>query len=87
MTFATFVDRIVNLIQALVPLVFGFAILVFLYGLLGYMINIGDESKRRESIRFIVYGLIGLFVMISIWGLTSAVSGTFGFEFGIPRVR
>lgn len=86
MTFESLVMKIVNLLGDLVPLVVGFAVLVFLYGLFGYMMNIGDESKRKESISYIIYGLIGLFVMTAVWGLVSLLSRTFGFDFGIPVI-
>ncbi|HMO78675.1 MAG TPA: hypothetical protein PJ997_00615 [Candidatus Paceibacterota bacterium] len=63
------------------------ALVVFLYGLVIYLTNSDSEEKRKESLRYIAAGIIGLFVMVSFWGIVSMVSGTFGFSFGIPIIR
>lgn len=75
-----------SFLGTLVPLIMGLAVFIFMYGLLVYMMNVGDEGKRKESIQYITAGLIGLFIMVSLWGLVYIVSGTFGFTFGIPKI-
>lgn len=86
MDFKGLVVKIIGILDWVVVILGGFALLVFLYGVLMYIINSGDESKRKESIQYIVYGVIGLFVIISVWGLVNILSGTFGLEFGVPKI-
>jgi len=86
MKFSTIVTNIIGVLKGVLPLIVGATVLIFLYGLLGYMMNVGDEAKRKESLSYITYGLIGLFVMISFWGLVAVFSSTFGLDFGIPRI-
>jgi hypothetical protein len=86
MTLEQIVSRVVALLRNLVPLIIGLAVVAFLYGMLGYMMNIGDETKRKESIRYMISGIVGLFVMVSIWGIVIIVTRTLGFNFGIPRI-
>ncbi len=77
-SFAGFITSIINGI--LVPLVFAIAFLVFIWGVYTYFIlGGGNEEKRKEGKNFIIYGIIGFFVMISIWGLVSILVNTFGF--------
>lgn len=86
MNLAKLIYKFTIFLRILVPLIIGMAVVIFLYGLMMYMTNIGDETKRKESIQYITSGLIGLFVMISIWGIVIIMTRTFGFSFGIPRI-
>lgn len=70
-----------------VPLIITLALVYFLYGIVQYLISAGDESKRKESVKVITYGIIALFVMISVWGLVSFITNTFGVSVGIPQFR
>ncbi|MDQ5901685.1 MAG: hypothetical protein QG580_400 [Patescibacteria group bacterium] len=60
------------------PLLISLSVIVFIIGVIKYIKN-GDDSKAREEGRnFMIYGIIGLFVMISVWGLVGVLQGTFG---------
>lgn len=89
MKFADIVGIIVNLMGMAVNLLMAFALLVFLYGLMRYMMDAGDDSKREESRQYMVYGIIGLFVMVSMWGLVQVLTNTFipGSAVGIPDLN
>jgi hypothetical protein len=84
--FAELVNHIRGIIGSLVLPIIGLAVLVFLYGLLQYIANASNEAKRKEGLQFIVYGLIGFVVMLSMWALAGILSGAFGFSFGIPQI-
>ena len=64
----------------LIALLSGIAFLVFLYGCAIYIINSGSDTAREEGKKHITYGLIGLVVMVSAYGLLSLAVGTFGLE-------
>ncbi len=69
-----------SVLGALVPLIIGLALLFFLWGMLVYLWNGDDEDKREESKSFMLWGVIGLFVMVSVWGLVSLVANSFNFH-------
>lgn len=77
MTFATIVGIIVNLLGMVVKVLMALAVVTFLYGLMRYVMDSGDDSKRSESQQYMLYGIIGLFVMVSMWGLVSLLTSTF----------
>lgn len=65
--------------NVLVPLIFAVAFIVFIWGIFNYFIAGGaNEEKRKEGRSLIVWGLIGFFVMISVWGLVNILVYSFG---------
>lgn len=64
--------------RAVWPLLISIAVIVFIVGVIKYVANGDDESKRTEGRNFMIYGIIGLFVMVSVWGLVGVLQGTFG---------
>lgn len=64
------IDLAGGIIQALIPIVIGLAVLVFLWGVLKYVLNSSDAGKS-EGRTFMLWGIIALFVMVSVWGLVN----------------
>lgn len=86
-TFASVINILIRTLNLLIPLIIGLALLSFIYGLFLYIGQAGDESKRKEGLSYIVYGIIGFFVMVSVWSLIGILTGTFfGIGVGIPEI-
>lgn len=64
--------------NALLPLLITLSIIIFIVGVIKYIANADEAAKRQEGSRYMLYGIIALFVMISIWGLVGIIQGTFG---------
>ena len=69
-----FVNVILN---RLVPLIISVAVVYFIYQVFRYTIS-NDEEARAKAKTDIIYGIIGLFVMVSVWGLVAILQTTFG---------
>lgn len=74
------------IMKALVPLAFAVALLLFIVGVIKYVINADNETKRKEGGKFILWGIVALFVMVSVWGLVAVLGNTFGVETAIPQL-
>lgn len=74
------------LMQAVVPLLFMLATVGFLYGVVKFYLNPEDLKKKEEGKNFIVGGLIGLFVMTSMWGIVKVLTTTFGVKNVMPQL-
>ncbi len=86
--FTSFANLALCLINRFViPLLFAVAILVFVWGVVQFIGNADNEEKRTQGRNFMVYGIISLFVMVSIWGLVSVLSTTFGIKTFIPQLQ
>lgn len=70
----------------LVPLVFGVALLVFLYGMFIYFIKDGaSEESRKKGQQLALWAIIGFVLMVSIWGMVAMIAnGLFGGAAGDP---
>lgn len=84
--FETLVRKIVSALALVVPLLIAVGVVVFLYGVVKYITAGGDETKRKEGRDAIVYGIIGIFVMVSVWGLVWILLNTFDLEKGAPEL-
>lgn len=76
-------DELITLVQStlgkIVPIIISIAVIVFLVGIIGYITAGQDEEKLAKSRNLMIYGIIGLFVMVSVWGFVKILTGTFGF--------
>lgn len=76
-----FGDVISFMNNTLVPLVFAVAFLVFIWGVFQYFIlGAGDETKRETGKSYMLYGIIGFVVMVSVWGIVNLLSSGLGFD-------
>ena len=84
---------IINFINnILVPILFAIAFLTFLWGAFQTFIvgsSAGADVKDSGK-NLMMWGLIGFFVMVSVWGLVNILTGTFQFSnnqgpTGVPR--
>ncbi len=81
----TYVNCIINL--SIIPLFFTLAMAFFIWGVVQYMLANADEHKRETGKQYMVWGIIGLTVMVSMWGLVNILAGTFGLDSSfIPQV-
>ena len=70
----------------LIPLLIACALVVFFYGLVKYI----QGGKLKGAKDIMIGGLLGLFVMVSVWGIIRIAQNTFGVgsaaPVGIPQV-
>lgn len=61
--------KAMELVNPIIGLLTGLAVVFFLWNVVKFIMSAGDEKKRTTAKDGIVYGLIGLFVLFSFWGL------------------
>ena len=71
------IDSINNIF---VPVIFAIAFIVFVWGAFQtFIMGANDEETKTNGKNLMLWGLIGFFVMVSVWGLVSILTGTVGF--------
>ncbi|MEN9613752.1 MAG: Type secretion system pilin [Candidatus Parcubacteria bacterium] len=64
-----------NVINRVVTLIIALAVVYTVYGAFRY--GFGGEEEKSKWKDTILYGIIAIFVMVSIWGLVNILTGTF----------
>jgi hypothetical protein len=56
--------------------------LAFLWGVIQYITAGADEEKRAGARNYMIYGIIGLFVLVSVWALVFWLGSILGLRPG-----
>lgn len=82
---ASIITQIIN--GVLVPLVFALSFVVFIWGVFEWFIaGSENQEKRTEAGKRMLYGVIGFFIMVSVWGLVNILLGTFNLNQNVPNL-
>jgi hypothetical protein len=73
-----FIINIIN--NILVPVIFAIAFIVFVWGAFQtFIVGAQSEETKEHGKNLMLWGLIGFFVMVSVWGLVNILTGTVSF--------
>jgi hypothetical protein len=75
-----------TLVKTVVPFLFTLASVAFIWGIIQYFLNPDNEEKRKKGKSYMIWGIVALFVMISMWGLVGILTDTFGIKTLIPQL-
>ncbi|MBY0539226.1 hypothetical protein K2P56_02210 [Patescibacteria group bacterium] len=77
-----------ELIGTLTPIIVALALMAFFWGLAMYVLNFSGEDKDKKKGRdMMVYGLLVLFVMVSVWGIVNILQQTFSINDSDSRLQ
>jgi hypothetical protein len=68
--------KVLTLINYLTIIVVALSVLAFFWGLFLFITKAGEEKSEGRHI--MIWGILALFVMMSVWGLVSVLGNTFG---------
>ena len=66
------------ILNPLISLLFAIALLMFFVGIFQFINSETSDAKREEGKKKIFYGLVGMFIMVSAYGLIRLILNTFG---------
>ncbi|MGH7175210.1 MAG: hypothetical protein ACREGR_02540 [Minisyncoccia bacterium] len=79
MTFAAWTNSLLGLVNTVVvPIIIALAFLVFIWGVVKYFF-LGGEEGRSEGKQFVLWGLLGMVLLFSVWGVVNLLLVTLGF--------
>lgn len=70
------IDKVI--INPLIVLLFALAVVFFIYGLASYLLSPDNEEKRKTSKDHMLWGIIGMFIMVAVFGIMSLILNTWG---------
>ncbi|MCH7529516.1 hypothetical protein IIB50_00080 [Patescibacteria group bacterium] len=66
------------IINPLIGLLFTLALVMFLYGGAQFILRASEDEGRETGKQHMIWGVIGMFIMISVFGILGVVTNTFG---------
>ena len=78
-TILTSINDFKGIVNALIAVVIALAFLFFFYNLATFIMT-SDKEKKENSLSKIGYSIIGIFVIVSIWGIVGFIGGAIGID-------
>jgi hypothetical protein len=75
-----------TIVGYIIPFLFTLATAAFIWGIIQFFLNPENEEGRSKGKSFMLWGLIALFVMVSMWGLVGVIGNTFGVKTLLPQL-
>ncbi|MDP3958366.1 MAG: hypothetical protein Q8Q36_02820 [bacterium] len=83
-SFPDFLSRVnTYLLNPLVGLIFAVALAYFIWGVFVFIQNSDNDAERKNGQQHMLWGVIGMFIMVAVYGILNVITGTFG----LPPVR
>lgn len=79
----TIICRIGGILNTIIPFLIVLGVVYFIWGVITYVISSDEEAKTAGRNR-IIYGIIGLAVIVGVWGLVRILNNTFNPNTGGP---
>ncbi len=73
---SSILTTISGILNFIIPMLITFAIILFIYGVIQYVVAKEDASKDKGR-SYMIYSIIGLFAIVAVWGLVQVLVNTF----------
>ena len=77
---------IATIIGLVTPVVVALALLYFFWGLAKFILNADNEQARTDGKQIMIWGIIALFVIVTVWGLVAVLNSTFVERENSPKI-
>lgn len=87
--FKGIVDYLTDIGLEVIPFLGAVAFLVFVWGVAKFIKSSGSDKEIKEKKNLLIWGIIGIFVLVTIWGIIAFLRSEFGFggDIGIPQIH
>jgi len=75
------ITKVQGWVNSLTPLIVALALLAFFWGLAKFIFS-GAAEDQTQGKNIMIWGIIALFVMVSVWGIVRAIGDTLDIEQG-----
>ncbi|MBL4644801.1 MAG: hypothetical protein JKX80_02960 [Candidatus Pacebacteria bacterium] len=67
-----------SIVDPLVLLIFSAGIFMFTWGLVMFLTQLDNPEGRQTGVRHMIWGIIGIFIMATVFGIINIITETFG---------
>ncbi|TSC62363.1 MAG: hypothetical protein Athens041674_526 [Parcubacteria group bacterium Athens0416_74] len=81
---STLVDRFVDyIINPMILIVFATGFFLFVWGLVQFIYKL-DEGAQSSGKQHMLWGIVGMLIMVSVYGIIGLIDETFNLDIGNP---
>lgn len=66
------------IVNPIIEFLFVLALLLFIWGIIRFIFKAGDAEGREIGKKHMIWGLVGMFIMVSVFGILRLIVVTFG---------
>ncbi len=78
--FTTLVGEVGKVIAAAVPVLVALALALFIWGAVVFIFTSDSDQAREGGKQRMIWGIVALFVIVSVWGLVALLQQIFGVD-------
>jgi len=67
-----------SIIDPIVLLIFSAGVFLFTWGLVVFLLNLDNPEARKTGVQHMLWGILGVFIMATVFGIISIITETFG---------
>ncbi|MEK7610080.1 MAG: hypothetical protein AAB470_03115 [Patescibacteria group bacterium] len=75
---SSLIDTIIGYANQILVLMMGIAVVMFVYYIIKYFIK--ADANRVDGGKYVLYSVVGFFVILSFWGIVNILQNTFGLQ-------
>jgi ABC-type phosphate transport system permease subunit len=75
------------IIDPLLLVIFAAGFFMFMWGLFQFMVSSNSGEDLSDGKRHMIYGTLGMFIMVSVYGILSLLASTFGLNVANPTIN
>jgi len=76
-TFGSLIGKAVSVINVAIPVLGSAILLVFMWNSARYIFSADNVEEKGRGKALIGWGIVGLFVVFSLWGIVNVIANTF----------
>lgn len=61
-------------------LLFTAGFFLFVWGLIEFLWKVEEVSSRQQGVQHMTWGIVGMFIMVGVWGIINIMIATFDLE-------
>jgi len=84
-TLTEIMTDISGLMSTAMPIIISLAVIYFVWALVQFLLKEGEDKAAAKT--SMIWGIIILFAMISVWGLVNVLVSTFNLDTAVPTVN
>lgn len=62
------------ILNPIIGVMFAVAVVMFLYGIMEFIYGAENEDKREKGKQHMIWGIVGIFVMLAVYGIMNFLS-------------